>query len=161
MIVPHRPQEQPNSCLAACVRMILAYYGLEKSESELRRILRTRGMGTSPARVMIELPRLGFLAMVLDGSFDLLAEYLRSDCPCIIHLWTEPLTAWADRDPVIHAVVVTSFSGDSVTVNDPGSFDPGQMIPVQEFFDAWRGADFMMLVIQPLDMDMTLHLTQA
>ena len=30
--VPHRPQERDNSCLPACVRMILAFYGEEKSE---------------------------------------------------------------------------------------------------------------------------------
>ena len=70
MNVPHRVQEQPNSCLVACVRMALAYFGAEYAEVDLRR-LRTRGMGTSPARVMIELPRLGFLVFVLDGNLRL------------------------------------------------------------------------------------------
>ena len=71
MNVPHRVQEQPNSCLVACVRMALAYFGAEYAEVDMRRLLRTRGMGTSPARVMIELPRLGFLVFVLDGNLRL------------------------------------------------------------------------------------------
>jgi hypothetical protein len=33
--------------------MALAFYGAAHDEAELRRLFRTRGMGTSPARVMI------------------------------------------------------------------------------------------------------------
>lgn len=59
-----------------------------------------------------------------------------------------------------HAVVATSFAEDSVTVNDPGSPDPDQMVPAQEFFDAWRSTDFVMLVIQPFDKNTKLKLIQ-
>ena len=41
MNVPHRVQEQPNSCLSACVRMALAYYGVDFAEAELRRLHRS------------------------------------------------------------------------------------------------------------------------
>lgn len=150
MNVPHRVQEQPNSCLAACVRMALAYYGVDSAEADLRRLLRTRGMGTSPARVMIELPRLGFLAYVLDGNLRLLADYLADDVVCIVHLWTEHLATWASNDPVLHAVIVTAVSDSTVVVNDPTSAEPGQAIPKTEFMAAWQGSDFLLIAIQPL-----------
>ena len=60
MNVPHRMQEQANSCLVACVCMALAYYGVDFAEADLRRLLRTRGMGTSPARVYDRTPAAGF-----------------------------------------------------------------------------------------------------
>ena len=59
MHVSHHKQELPYSCLPACVRMVLAFYGLQRSESELRALLKTRPGGTSPAHVMLRLPDLG------------------------------------------------------------------------------------------------------
>ena len=151
MNVPHRVQEQANSCLAACVRMALAYYGVDFAEADLRRLLRTRGMGTSPARVMIELPRLGFLAYVLDGNLRLLADYLADDVVCIVHLWTEHLTMWGGHDPVVHAVIVTAVADTAVVVNDPTRAEPGLAVPKAEFMAAWQGSDFLLIAIQPLD----------
>lgn len=149
MNVPHYPQEQGNSCLAACVRMALAFYGAAHDEAELRRLFRTRGMGTSPARVMITLPQLGFQAIVFDGTTALLADYLAEERPCIIHLWTEHLSHWRDCDPAIHAVVVLALTKNQVLVSDP-AFDQGpQSIPFQEFLDAWRSAGYLLMVIQP------------
>jgi len=149
MNVPHFPQEQGNSCLAACVRMALAFYGAGHGEAELRRLFRTRGMGTSPARVMITLPQLGFQAIVFDGTVGLLFDNLADDRPCIVHLWTDQLSYWQGRDSTIHAVVVLALTKDQVLVNDP-AFDHGaQGIPFQEFLDAWRSAGYLLMIIQP------------
>jgi len=149
MNVPHYPQQQGNSCLAACVRMALAYYGAAHDEGELRRLFRTRGMGTSPARVMIALPQLGFQAIVFDGTVGLLSDNLAEGRPCIVHLWTEHLTYRQDLDPAIHAVVVLTLTRDQVLVNDPALDCGAQGIPFQEFLDAWRSAGYLLMVVQP------------
>jgi ABC-type bacteriocin/lantibiotic exporter with double-glycine peptidase domain len=129
--------------------MALAFYGAEHDEAELRRLFRTRGMGTSPARVMIALPQLGFQAIVFDGAVGLLVDNLADGLPCIAHLWTEHLSYWQDRDPVIHAVVVLALTKDQVLINDP-AFDHGsQSIPFQEFLNAWRSAGYLLMVIRP------------
>lgn len=128
--------------------MVLAFYGARHSEAALRQLLRTRGMGTSPARVMIELPRLGFQASVLDGSLDLLTEHLKTGQPCIVHVWTEHLGYW--HDAVVHALVVTALADTGVIVNDP-ILDHGQhIIPLDEFMRAWRAVDRLLLLIQPI-----------
>ncbi len=44
--VPHFPQEYEYSCVAACVRMVLAHYGDVRSEGELRSLLDSRPTGT-------------------------------------------------------------------------------------------------------------------
>lgn len=149
MNVPHYPQEQGNSCLAACIRMALAFYGAEHDEAELRRLFRTRGMGTSPARVMIALPQLGFQAIVFDGTVALLSDSLAEGKPCIVHLWTEHLTYWRELDPAVHAVVVLSLTRDQVMVNDPALDYGAQSIPFQEFLNAWRSAGYLLMVVQP------------
>ena len=40
--VPHYKQEFPYSCLAACVRMVLAKHGHLRTEEEIRQHLGTR-----------------------------------------------------------------------------------------------------------------------
>ena len=71
MNVPHIQQEREYSCLPACVRMVLAFYDEQRSEDELRRLLRTRVTGTSPANLMLNLPDIGFDAAVFNGSMTL------------------------------------------------------------------------------------------
>jgi hypothetical protein len=42
LAVPHFRQELESSCVAACVRMVLAHYGDLRSEAELRTLLDTQ-----------------------------------------------------------------------------------------------------------------------
>ena len=42
--VPHLSQERDNSCLPACMRMLLVFYGTHKPEDELRRLFKTKGL---------------------------------------------------------------------------------------------------------------------
>jgi ABC-type bacteriocin/lantibiotic exporter with double-glycine peptidase domain len=130
--------------------MVLAFYGAEHSETELCQLFRTRGMGTSPARVMMNLPRLGFQALVFDGTMSLIASSLKDDQPCIVHLWTEHLAYWQGRDPTIHAVVVATLLDDAVVVNDPAFDDGQQRIPLAEFRAAWRSAGYLLMLVQPV-----------
>jgi len=129
--------------------MVLAFHGAEHDEAELRRLFRTRGMGTSPARVMIALPQLGFQAFVFDGTVGLLSDTLTDGRPCIVHLWTERLRYWQDRDPTIHAVVILALAENQVVVNDPALDCGEQIIPLPEFLDAWRSAGYLLMVVQP------------
>ena len=57
--VPHFKQEQPYSCLAACVRMVLAHYGHLASEDDFRQRLGTSPYGTA-ARDILRVATLGF-----------------------------------------------------------------------------------------------------
>ena len=57
--IPHHQQERDYSCLPACVRMICAHLGTEIPEAELRRLMKTKPSGTSPANAAY-LSGLGF-----------------------------------------------------------------------------------------------------
>ena len=50
--VPHFQQELEYSCVAACVRMVLAHYGDNRTEAELRSLLDTLPTGTRAGNVM-------------------------------------------------------------------------------------------------------------
>ena len=57
--VPHFRQEFNYSCVAACVRMVMAHYGRNESEDNMRQLLGTRPRGTRAANVT-NVVQLGF-----------------------------------------------------------------------------------------------------
>ena len=84
MNVPHFEQELDYSCLAACTRMVLAFFGAEHTEAELRSLLKTRPGGTSPINLMLRLPTLGFTADVRNGAQSYLRRQLEIGHPLIV-----------------------------------------------------------------------------
>ncbi len=145
MNVPHFQQEREYSCLAACVRMVLAFHGDYRSEDDLRRLLKTRVAGTSPANLMLNLPGIGFDVSVFDGFQTILRQHVSEGTPCIVHLWTEPLPYW--QDAVVHAVVVTDITEDTVVLNDPVQATPAIPVPLDAFLQAWAATDHTLILI--------------
>lgn len=148
MRVPHFEQERDYSCLAACVRMVLAYYNDIRTEQEIRVLLKTRPGGTSPAQVMMRLPDWGYDAFVQSSSQPILREYLAAGLPVIVHVLTSPLANW--NYEVIHAFVITDLNEQFVSVNDPASSSAPTIIPLEAFLRAWSATDYLTIVIRPL-----------
>jgi len=149
MHVSHYKQELLYSCLPACVRMVLAFYGNQRSESELRTLLKTRPGGASPAQVMLRLPDLGFEAYVMDGSQAILQNMLSMERPCIVHVLTTPLPHW-DQE-AIHALVVTEITQEHIWVHDPIIEQGPVAIDLGMFLNAWAATDRLMIVIVPIE----------
>src|SRR5690348_11461830 len=91
--VPHFQQEFEYSCVAACVRMVLAHYGDVRTEAELRSLLDTQPTGT----------RAGNLMRLSGGAFEVylrpsnlleMQTTLAGDQPVIVFLKTGALEYW-------------------------------------------------------------------
>ncbi|MEE9616459.1 MAG: cysteine peptidase family C39 domain-containing protein [Anaerolineae bacterium] len=147
MSVPHFEQELDYSCLAACTRMVLAFFGAGHTEAELRALLKTRCGGTSPVNLMLRLPALGFTADVQTGSQPCLRQQVEKGYPCIVHVWTLPLPHWSIE--AIHALVVVEMSEESVYVHDPALPIGPTAIPLSAFLRAWAATDYLMIVVRP------------
>lgn len=69
LAVPHFRQSSPETCLPACVRMVLAYREKEHSEPELAEALGTvRGLGTNPEGAIKGLESLGYHALWFENA---------------------------------------------------------------------------------------------
>ncbi len=147
MNVPHFEQEFDYSCLPACVRMVLAFYNDELTESELRILLKTRPSGTSPVQLMWRLPELGYDAYVQSGSQKILQDSLAANRPVIVHVWTEPLPHW--QEGTTHALVVVELGTEQILVHDPVLSSGPTVIPLDAFLLAWAATDYLMIAIQP------------
>src|SRR5438552_1007585 len=93
LTVPHYKQEQRSSCLAACVRMVLAHYGHSSSEAELRQLLGTGTHGTR-ARDVLRVASLGFDIQLQSSSLAELGAALIAGTPPIVFLDTGSLDYW-------------------------------------------------------------------
>src|SRR5713101_6747348 len=93
LTVPHCKQEQRSSCLAACVRMVLAHYGHSRSEAELRQLLSTDSHGAR-ARDVLRIASLGFDVQLQFSSLADLGAALLAGTPPIVFLDTSSLDYW-------------------------------------------------------------------
>ena len=85
--VPHFQQELEYSCVAACVRMVLAYYGDIRSEAELRLLLDTQPTGTRAGNLM-RLSGSAFEVYLRPSNLVELERVLADNQPAIVFLQT-------------------------------------------------------------------------
>jgi predicted double-glycine peptidase len=123
-------QARGNDCGAACLKMILASRGIDRSLAELTKELGITTRGTSLLRIRLLAGRLGLQARSWAIRYDDLDEV------------PLPVIAFINGD---HFVVVRRFAGDAVLeVDDPGL---GRLQwPLYSFRKAWSG---QILVFDP------------
>lgn len=134
LTVPHFEQELPNSCVPACVRMVLAFYGNHQSESDLRSLLGT-GAGGTPPRALFQLSSLGFRTQIRTGSLPQIQHLLGSGIPPIVFLSTGSLPYWATKCD--HAAIVVGITDTEVLLSDPAFATAPQRVAHADFLQAW------------------------
>jgi ABC-type bacteriocin/lantibiotic exporter with double-glycine peptidase domain len=144
--VPHCKQEQQASCTAACVRMVLAYYGRTHSEDELRQMLGTGPHGTV-ARNVERVAALGFDVEVKFSNAAELAAALLAGTPPLVYLDTGSLDYWSRDCP--HVAVLVGLDLATVVLNDPFLDSAPQKTSVTGFYQAWAKNAFLAAFIRP------------
>jgi ABC-type bacteriocin/lantibiotic exporter with double-glycine peptidase domain len=144
--VPHFKQEQGGSCTAACVRMVLAYYGRTHSEDELRQLLGTRPRGT-PARNVGHLASVGFDVEFRFSTAAELAAALSAGTPPLVFLDTGPLDYWSID--CAHVAVLVGMELAAVLLNDPFFDSAPQKASLATFQQAWAANAFLAAFIRP------------
>ena len=135
MIVPCYRQEFWYSCFATCVKMILEYYGIRKSERDLRVLLKTTPrFGTFWPIPAKEIKHIGFeLIWKKFWSLEEISSIIRQSIPIIVGVQGK-----TDIDK--HAVVLLEVSEENVTVADP---DNGELVKIRmtKFLEMWNERD--------------------
>jgi ABC-type bacteriocin/lantibiotic exporter with double-glycine peptidase domain len=136
LVVPHYRQKSPDTCLPACVRMVLAYRGRTHSERELVRALGTvRGLGTNPESAIAGLESMGYHALWFENAtLERLIDLLGHDWPVIVFLRAASLPHGRTG---LHAVVLVEIDDVQVTCLDP-SLDRPLALELVTFLSTWR-----------------------
>lgn len=146
LTVPHCKQEQRSSCLAACVRMVLAHYGHICSENELRQLLGTGSQGTR-ARDVARVASLGFDVQLRFSSLADLGAALIAGNPPIVFLDTGSLDYWSID--CAHVAVLVGMESAAVSLNDPFFDSAPQKASLAGFHQAWAANAFLAAFIRP------------
>ena len=147
--IPHCKQESDHSCLPACIKMVLSYFGVQKREQEIRSLLKTRPAGTNPLNV-VRLRKWNLEASVTFSNLEELKSYLIQKKPPIVLLWSGKLSYWDSNEYLdfLHAVVVIGYDDEMIVVNDPAFDDSPKTVQVYEFLEAWSYSQQMLILIE-------------
>jgi ABC-type bacteriocin/lantibiotic exporter with double-glycine peptidase domain len=143
--VPHSPQEEPAGCLAACAQMVLAYYGITKSQATLNRLFGLTAIGT-PYSTITRLAALGAHVTLQCGDEKVLRSTLDKSQPLIVFLRTGELSYW--HGDTSHAVVVIGYDDEKIYLNDPAFASAPAEATWGEFLLAWDHHDDYFALIE-------------
>jgi ABC-type bacteriocin/lantibiotic exporter with double-glycine peptidase domain len=132
--VPHFRQELESSCVAACVRMLLAHFGENRAEAELRLLLGTGPTGTRAGNLM-RLSGPAFEVFLRSSNLVELQKVLADNQPAIVFLKTGPLEYWSMD--IFHTAVLVGLDGTTVALHDPYFATAPQTTSLQTFEKAW------------------------
>ncbi len=140
--LPFRRQERPYSCTVACLRMLLAYHGVEMDGAELRHRCKTREFGTYARDVVACARELGFTATIEYLSLAQLRHLIDQGVFPIAYINMFPTS----QIPYVHTVVVEDYEVDCLLLVDPNT-GPWE-IRVADFLEAWEIHGKMALVLR-------------
>jgi ABC-type bacteriocin/lantibiotic exporter with double-glycine peptidase domain len=133
--VPHYPQQADGLCLPACAQMVLAYWGIRRTQDRLASELKTiPGAGTPGSRLR-NLASHNLAVHYGEGTVHELRLALTQAIPPIILVNTKHLPHW--RLETAHAIVLLAMDDNQVMINDPGSNQGRLVIGLDEFLLAW------------------------
>ena len=136
-------QEHPSSCVAACVRMVLAEMGHERTERDVRQLLGNPRFGLTLRRAANMLQEAGALVEWHDDwGLDDIRDCLREGNYPIVGVERR----FFGHTSAPHAVVVTAVRGREIFLLDPLSAQPPGT-QSETFVAAWRSAGQEALVV--------------
>jgi ABC-type bacteriocin/lantibiotic exporter with double-glycine peptidase domain len=128
-------QETDYTCVPACIRIIMNYFGNEKPEHEIATACLTTKAGTRLRDAVKAIRSFGYeVSQIQDGSLDELFQSILGKEPVIVFLGAEHLSYGNFGS---HAVVVIGFEGKNAIVIEP-AFGKEMRIDMLEFINAWQ-----------------------
>jgi ABC-type bacteriocin/lantibiotic exporter with double-glycine peptidase domain len=135
--VAHSRQETETGCLAACAQMVLNYLGIQRSQDELARQMRSTPHVGTVGRNILNLQSSELRVVYTQSTLEHLRAWLAQEVPVIALVQTAELPYW-DKVEARHAVVVVGLDEDNVYLLDPAR-DPGVVtVSRGDFVLAWE-----------------------
>jgi ABC-type bacteriocin/lantibiotic exporter with double-glycine peptidase domain len=134
-------QEKLNSgyCGPASLKILLSYYGIEKSEKELAILCKTKtDLGTDDKGIKSAAEKLGFkVVMKNNSSFKDIEGWLKKGVPVIVDWFTRGRADYTDADVADgHYSVVTGIDDKFIYLQDP-EIGKIRKLEKEDFMTVW------------------------
>jgi predicted double-glycine peptidase len=140
--LPFYRQETPDSCVPACLRMVLAGLGIELTEAVLCQMCDCTILGTEALSAVDAVRLLGFpMARKENLSMVQLEMVVQSGCYPILYVGLFPI----DGEMGIHGVVVVDLDDSTVMIFDPLMGE--RLLERTVFEQAWRMTNGLTILI--------------
>lgn len=122
-LLPLKPfRETPSMCGPASLKMVLEYYGVEKSEQDLALLCDSSPeLGTSAEKIKSAAESLGFKVEIKNNStFEDIQQWLGKKVPLIVDWFTRGGNGYTDSDIADgHYSVVVGLDKEYIYLQDP------------------------------------------
>src|SRR5215216_1576709 len=141
--LPFYKKETSYSCVPACLRMVLASFGVDVSETRLRQLCDCTTFGTEALKAVDVARQLGFAQSAkYTLTIDELENLIAAGHYPIVFVNLLPVDAVEDA----HALVVLALSKAAVTVYDPLYRE--RTLPRETFCAAWAMMHGLAIIIE-------------
>lgn len=126
-------------CGPASLKIVLDYYGVEKSEQELAQLCGTKeDLGTDDQSIKKAAEDLDFKVEIKNNSsFDDIEKWLDKEVPVIVNWFTRGRTDYADEDVADgHYSVVCGLDDENIYLQDPETGGMRKM-DKEDFMTVW------------------------
>lgn len=137
---PSVRQSNEYSCGASVVTTVLAYYGIDKNEKDVKTELKTNSeTGTTPKNIIKYFRDLDFKVDAGIMSIDMIIDYINRKIPVVvlIQAWAENKEDYDENLDNGHYVVVIGYTENKLFFEDPSIYHRGQL-SFDEFKVRWK-----------------------
>ncbi len=138
-IQPFQETLHADMCGPASLKIILDYYGIEKSEKELAELTDLiPGIGIDDASIVNAAESLGFKTLIKNEStFEDIKEWLKKDVPVIVDWFTKGRNDYSDSEVADgHYSVVSGLDDEYIYLQDP-EIGGERKIKKEDFMKVW------------------------
>jgi len=146
--VPFFKQENWYTCGPACLRMVLAYLGIIKTEEEVTEACGTTELGTTSMQMSVAFQKYGIKASsVKNANINDLKHEINEIRPIIILI--DPSYIYGSLSGFGHFIVIVGFEDGEIVYHDPDEPDGKYMkCDFETFLKAWNATRCWMIKIE-------------
>ncbi|MFZ1755680.1 MAG: C39 family peptidase [Caldilineaceae bacterium] len=145
--VPFYPQQGDGNCLPACAQMVLAYYGIGRSQRQLATLLSVRPNLGTPASTIQRIQSRTISVEYGSATLTKLTEATQNGLPVIAFIQAAELPRWRDQY-FQHAVVIVGVEAGTVYLLDPASESSPDAVSEGDFMLAWDEVENLCAIVR-------------
>jgi len=146
--VPYFKQENWYTCGPVCLRMVLAFLRIIKTEAEVKAACGTTELGTTPMQISAAAQKFGLKASsVKNANIDDLKREIKGGRPVIVLI--DPSYLYGGISGFGHFIVIVGFKDKDIIYHDPdvpeGKF---MQLNLETFCNAWNATRCWMIKVE-------------